>query len=160
MKRCWDNDPEKRPTANELINIFYKWSKKYPIERNDEKRIPASVRTESYGLPDTKMTLAESEVRTSDFDLSSKKKFGKKIMLQKVKNKPMTIRLPKPMDTNTDYRRRIDSILELCKKATNHHGSGSSKRFKTGKDTVFLMQPGFLKRRRVPYISQTFKKIN
>ncbi|POG64962.1 kinase-like domain-containing protein [Rhizophagus irregularis DAOM 181602=DAOM 197198] len=61
MKRCWDNDPEKRPTANELINIFYKWSKKYPIERNDEKRIPASVRTESYGLPDTKMTLAESE---------------------------------------------------------------------------------------------------
>lgn len=68
------------------------------------------VRTESYGLPDTKMTLAESEVRTSDFDLSSKKKFGKKIMLQKVKNKPMTIRLPKPMDTNTDYRRRIDSI--------------------------------------------------
>ncbi|UZO16510.1 uncharacterized protein OCT59_007895 [Rhizophagus irregularis] len=121
MKRCWDNDPEKRPTANELINIFYKWSKKYPIERNDEKRIPASVRTESYGLPDTKMTLAESEVRTSDFDLSSKKKFGKKIMLQKVKNKPMTIRLPKPMDTNTDYRRRIDSILELCKKATNHH---------------------------------------
>ncbi|CAB5364254.1 unnamed protein product [Rhizophagus irregularis] len=110
MKRCWDNDPEKRPTANELINIFYKWSKKYPIERNDEKRIPASVRTESYGLPDTKMTLAESEVRTSDFDLSSKKKFGKKIMLQKVKNKPMTIRLPKPMDTNTDYRRRIDSI--------------------------------------------------
>jgi hypothetical protein len=57
------------------------------------------------------MTLAESEVRTSDFDLSSKKKFGK---LQKVKNKPITIRLPKSMDTNantdTDYRRRIDSI--------------------------------------------------
>ncbi|PKK68754.1 hypothetical protein RhiirC2_781844 [Rhizophagus irregularis] len=28
MKRCWNNDPEKRPT-----------SKKYPIEDNEEKRI-------------------------------------------------------------------------------------------------------------------------
>ncbi|CAB4493763.1 unnamed protein product [Rhizophagus irregularis] len=40
MKRCWNNDPEKRPTANELSNIFLKWSIKYPIEEDKEKRIP------------------------------------------------------------------------------------------------------------------------
>jgi len=40
MKRCWDNDPEKRPTAKELRRIFGKWDKKYPIEKDKEKRIP------------------------------------------------------------------------------------------------------------------------
>ena len=40
MKRCWDNDPEKRPTANELSKIFNEWHKKYPMERDEEKRIP------------------------------------------------------------------------------------------------------------------------
>ena len=40
MKRCWDNDPEKRPTAKELRRIFKKWSEKYPIEEDKEKRIP------------------------------------------------------------------------------------------------------------------------
>jgi serine/threonine protein kinase len=40
MKKCWDNNPEKRPTANELVNIFWEWDKKYPIEEDKEKRIP------------------------------------------------------------------------------------------------------------------------
>jgi serine/threonine protein kinase len=40
MKRCWDNDPEKRPTAKELANTFDEWNKKYPMEEDEEKRIP------------------------------------------------------------------------------------------------------------------------
>ena len=40
MKRCWDNDPEKRPTVKELRINFDEWNEKYPIEEDKEKRIP------------------------------------------------------------------------------------------------------------------------
>jgi serine/threonine protein kinase len=40
MKRCWDNDPEKRPTAKELWTIFIGLVNKYPIEDDETKRIP------------------------------------------------------------------------------------------------------------------------
>jgi serine/threonine protein kinase len=40
VKKCWDNDPEKRPTVEELKNFFYEWSERYPIEINEEMRTP------------------------------------------------------------------------------------------------------------------------
>ena len=36
MKRCWNNDPEKRPTANELSKIFNEW--KIDIQRKKMKK--------------------------------------------------------------------------------------------------------------------------
>ncbi|EXX50926.1 Tpk1p [Rhizophagus irregularis DAOM 197198w] len=40
MNRCWNNNPDKRPTADELSKIFEKWSDKFPIELDEEKRKP------------------------------------------------------------------------------------------------------------------------
>ncbi|PKK79032.1 hypothetical protein RhiirC2_674360 [Rhizophagus irregularis] len=40
MNRCWNNNPDKRPTADELSKIFEKWSDKFPIELDEEKRTP------------------------------------------------------------------------------------------------------------------------
>ncbi|GBB84515.1 hypothetical protein RclHR1_11090003 [Rhizophagus clarus] len=40
MKRCWDTNPKKRPTAKELKWIFMEWNKKYPLEEDNEKRVP------------------------------------------------------------------------------------------------------------------------
>ena len=50
MKRCWDNDPEKRPTANELSKIFNEWHKNYQMERDEEKRIPVPGNYYNYDL--------------------------------------------------------------------------------------------------------------
>ncbi|UZO16463.1 uncharacterized protein OCT59_007851 [Rhizophagus irregularis] len=40
MKRCWDNNPEKRPTVDEVEDIFGKWDTTYSMEEEEEKRIP------------------------------------------------------------------------------------------------------------------------
>jgi len=40
MKRCWDSDPNKRPSAIELMKYFGEWQVKY--EDSDDDRIPVS----------------------------------------------------------------------------------------------------------------------
>ncbi|POG82135.1 kinase-like domain-containing protein [Rhizophagus irregularis DAOM 181602=DAOM 197198] len=45
MKRCWDNDPNKRPTAKELSEIFDVWSAKYLMEMDYDKRKSVPVPT-------------------------------------------------------------------------------------------------------------------
>ena len=50
MKRCWDNDPEKRLTAEELKRFFGEWVVQYPMEKNKEKRIPVPGNYCNYDL--------------------------------------------------------------------------------------------------------------
>ncbi|RGB38443.1 kinase-like domain-containing protein [Rhizophagus diaphanus] len=41
MKKCWDSDPNKRPSAEELEKLFEEWKNKYPIENNDRNKVSA-----------------------------------------------------------------------------------------------------------------------
>ncbi|GBC03671.1 hypothetical protein RclHR1_05250007 [Rhizophagus clarus] len=52
MRRCWDNDPEKRPTAKELSEIFDVWSTKYLMEMDYKKRksVPENVHVINHPL--------------------------------------------------------------------------------------------------------------
>ena len=38
MKKCWDSDPNKRPTAEGLMKYFKKWQDEY--YNFDEEQIP------------------------------------------------------------------------------------------------------------------------
>jgi hypothetical protein len=40
MKKFWDSDPDKRPTADELEKLFNEWQNNYPIEDNNRKEVP------------------------------------------------------------------------------------------------------------------------
>jgi serine/threonine protein kinase len=40
MIRCWDNNPNKRPTAKELVMIFDEWDDKYSKGNDNKERIP------------------------------------------------------------------------------------------------------------------------
>jgi serine/threonine protein kinase len=48
MKRCWDDDPIKRPTTKELKIIFGKWKEKYTVEEDNAKRVPVPGNNKYY----------------------------------------------------------------------------------------------------------------
>ncbi|GBB94902.1 hypothetical protein RclHR1_24370001 [Rhizophagus clarus] len=43
MKKCWNNDPNERPTAEELILELNKLQSKYPIERDNRIEVPENA---------------------------------------------------------------------------------------------------------------------
>ncbi|CAB5200313.1 unnamed protein product [Rhizophagus irregularis] len=42
MKRCWDSDPNKRPTADELYQIIYFWYDYLPKCYENDRVIPSN----------------------------------------------------------------------------------------------------------------------
>ena len=40
MKRCWNSDPDERPTAGELYEYFNKWCDEFPYNYDERMRIP------------------------------------------------------------------------------------------------------------------------
>src|SRR5581483_1901194 len=40
MERCWNSDPTKRPTAEELIEHFNEWDRKFPFDEDNRVPVP------------------------------------------------------------------------------------------------------------------------
>ncbi|CAB4476750.1 unnamed protein product [Rhizophagus irregularis] len=77
MKKCWDNDPEKRPTAKELKNFFFKWIEEYKIEEDEENRIPIPDNEEVKCHPESyytsrKIDYSDELNQQFEFELSNK----------------------------------------------------------------------------------------
>ena len=40
MKRCWDSDPDNRPTAEELYENFVRWDDEFPFDSDKSTPVP------------------------------------------------------------------------------------------------------------------------
>src|SRR5436190_1472704 len=49
MRRCWDSDPNKRPTADELVEILSCWADYYPYSSFCNRRpVPSKLKTKIF----------------------------------------------------------------------------------------------------------------